>query len=267
MRFGCCSILAFPNSEVAAIEAADELKRIGYDYIELSLRHLTALKRKEFKNVVRILTRSGLKAEACHNFFPDHLKVTGSDVNFHLIADYARSSLERAAEVGAEVVVFGSGVSRNVPMGFSQEKATEQLISLLSCISVIAREFGIYIVIEPLKKEECNIINTTFQGIQLLESVSKDNVRLLIDFYHLSKEDGLKFNFPNAERYIQHIHFARPRGRRFPRRIEEDSRYFPFFSELRKMNYNKRISIEAYTRNFQKDAKESLDFLHAVCSL
>lgn len=264
MRFGCCSIMAFPNSEMAAIEAIDELQRIGYDYVELSLRHLTALNKEKFGNVVKILTRSGIKGEVCHNLFPDHLKVTGSEIDFCLIDDYAKSSLERAAKVGAEAVVFGSAISRQVPIGFSKEKATEQLRNLLTRISAIARELGISILIEPLNKEECNIINTTSEGIQLLESVSKNNVQLMIDFYHLSKEEGCKLTFPNAEKYIQHIHFARPGGRRFPQRTDEDDRYFSFFNELRIIKYDKRISIEAYTKDFPKDAKKAHDFLHAI---
>ncbi len=266
MRFGCCSILAFPNSDIAAIEATDELQKIGFDYVELSLRHLAALDKADFEKTVRILRRSGLRAEACHNFFPDHLKVTGSEVNSHLITEYVRSSIERAAEVGAEIVVFGSGGSRQVPIGFSKEKATEQLTCLLDRVSEIARDFGISIVVEPLRREECNIVNTTFEGVQLVESVSRDNVRLLIDFYHWCREDSSRIDYPNAGRYIAHIHFARPRDRRFPQRIEEDSRYLPFFHELKRMKYDHRISIEAYTKNFQRDAKASLDFLRTACS-
>jgi sugar phosphate isomerase/epimerase len=190
------------------------------------------------------------------------MKLVGSDVDYLLIEDYAKSSLEKAAEVGAETVVFGSGVSRQVPEGFSNARAREQLIALLDRISDIARTFGISIVIEPLNKEECNIINSTSEAVQLVEDVEKHNIRLLIDFYHYCSE--IEPTFKNAEKYLQHIHFARPCGRGFPQRMEEDERYAQFFNELRRMKYDKRISIEAYTTDFPRDARNALDFLHAA---
>jgi len=61
--------------------------------------------------------------------------------------------------------------------------------------------------------------------------------------------------------YLKHIHFARFEGRTFPKEITEDSNYLPFIKSLKEINYQGRISIEAYSEDSLKDASVSLQFL------
>jgi len=52
------------------VEIVEALAEIGYDYIELSLSDLTALPEPAFASLVERVNRSGIRCEACNNFFP-----------------------------------------------------------------------------------------------------------------------------------------------------------------------------------------------------
>ena len=60
--------------------------------------------------------------------------------------------LDRAARLGAGIVVFGSGPAKTVPPGFPKGEAILQLIELCRKLAPIAADNGIIIVIEPLRK-------------------------------------------------------------------------------------------------------------------
>jgi hypothetical protein len=105
-----------PEGDPVGIEVVEDCARMGWDYIELALRDVAALSVTEFFGLVRRLDDSGLRCEACNNFFPpaeNHRPRRG--LRF---ADeqYPPRSRPRQAH-WAEVVVFGSS-GGNIPEGF-----------------------------------------------------------------------------------------------------------------------------------------------------
>jgi D-psicose/D-tagatose/L-ribulose 3-epimerase len=190
--------------------------------------------------------------------------VTGYRVDLHEIAGYVRYSLDRAGELGVEYVVFGSGPAKNVPDSFPLDEGYRQVMELLRMISGIALRNGITIVIEPLRKAECNLINTFAEGCRLARDVNCGNVAVLVDFYHLSQEnEPLQHLLDDGLQYLRHIHIAANKGRSYPSEKSADP-FEDFFNVLHRIGYNRRISVEAYTDDFEKDARETLRFLLAL---
>jgi sugar phosphate isomerase/epimerase len=261
MRFGCCGSMVAKDPDKTGVEIVETLKEIGYDYIELSLAHISKLSDEEFLRLKDRLNTSGIKCEACNNFFPPEIKLTGWQADMKKIDKYLDLALSRVSELGVEVIVFGSGPSKNVPEGFPMEKAWEQLVNLTKYISSLAEKYKITIAIEPLRKEECNIINKVSEGLRLAKEVDRDNVKLLVDFYHMRSEEEDPSILKECKGYLKHVHFSRFEGRTFPRDIGEDILYVPFFKSLKEIGYKERLSIEAYSKDFYKDTYESLQFL------
>ena len=82
-----------------------------------------------------------------------------------------------------------------------------------------------------------------------------------MDFYHLSEEkEPVEHIAEEGETYLRHVHFAEPMGRVYPRQAKESS-YQPFFQALKTAGYAGRIRLEAYSRDFEKDAAVSLALL------
>ncbi len=109
----------------------ERLADLGFDYIELSLADLAALPEGEFARIVSRVGRSGIGCEACNNFFPPRIRLTGPEARLGEALAYAGKAIERAARLGASIIVFGSSGAKNVPAGFSKEEAWKQIVELL----------------------------------------------------------------------------------------------------------------------------------------
>lgn len=260
MRFGCCGSMVATEPDKTGVEIVEKLKEIGYDYIELSLAHISSLSEEDFLNLVERVRSSGIRCEACNNFFPPDLRLTGNNVDMEKIEKYLEVALSRAWKLGVEVIVFGSGRAKSFPEGFPRERAWEQIVNLSRLISEMARNYNITIAVEPLRREECNIINRTTEGLEIVKEIDRDNVKLLVDFYHLRSEGEEPSIIRNCKGYITHIHFARFDGRLFPKEIDEDAYYIPFIHNLKEIGYQGRVSVEAYSKDFYNDAIATLKF-------
>lgn len=260
IRFGCCGNMVAVKPDGIGIEILEQLNEIGYDYIELSLSHITALEEEKFLKLKSILDTSRTKCEVCNNFFPPQIRLTGSDTRIDEIMEHIKKALNRASQMGTKIIVFGSGPAKNIPADFPHEKAWIQIVDLLKNVDSLAATYGITIAIEPLRKAECNIVNTLSEGLKLAKEVNREHIKLLVDFYHMSIEKEDPEVIFEAGDVLKHVHFARSEGRIFPKDILEDN-YMPFISNLKKSGYVGRISVEAYSKDFYRDAAMALAFL------
>ncbi|HXP97056.1 MAG TPA: sugar phosphate isomerase/epimerase family protein [Telmatospirillum sp.] len=253
-----------PETDPSGVAVVETLAELGFDYIELSLSHMTSMDEASFFALIKRVNRSGIACEACNNFFPSHLRLTGPDASLGPALDYAKAALERAGRLGAKVVVFGSSGAKNVPAGFPYDKAWGQIVDLLQALGPIAASNGVTIAIEPLNKQESNIVTLAAEGLRLSRDVNHPHVQLLIDFYHLRRENEDFEILIDAKAAIKHVHFAEVQSRIFPTKAEED--HLTFFNYLNKIRYAGRCSIEAYTDDFALDARRALATLKTIAA-
>ena len=259
VRIGYCTNLIATQTDGTGSEWIEKGKDSGFDYVELPLAQMVDLDDVEFCSLKEKVSLSGLKCEACNNFFPGSIRLTGNSANDGKIDEYLDKALGRAAQLGVKVIVLGSPKSKNVPEGYPMDRAWSQLVELLRHMDPLARGKGMTIVIEPLSKVESNIINTAAEGLRLVKAVDRETIKLLIDYYHVVMEKENPEIILDAGPYIKHIHFANPAGRVYP--IEVNDGYIRFMSLLKRVGYEGRISVEAYTKDFRHDAKRSVEIL------
>jgi D-psicose/D-tagatose/L-ribulose 3-epimerase len=259
MRWGCCGSMISPSTDPVGIEIIESLAEIGFDYIELSLADLAVMSEHDFVDLARRVDRSGIRCEACNNFFPRTIRLTGEEARLQAALDYAAQALDRAERLGAGIIVFGSAGAKNVPDGFSRDTAWRQIVELLCRLGPRAAEHGLTIAIEPINREESNIVNLAADGLRLAREVDHPNIQLLIDYYHLTKECEDPAILIEAGTAIRHLHFARVEGRSFP--LETETAHSRFFAMMRRIRYAERCSMEAFTRDFPADARRALRIL------
>lgn len=263
MKFGCCVNMIAKGPDGTGIEYVEKLAEYGYDYVEMPLAEMMALPDDEFAKLAERIEKSGIHCETCNNFFPKTIRLTGPNTNEEEILAYVEKALKRAASLKVEYVVFGSGGAKNVPDGFPLEEGYKQVVSLLRKVDPIAKKNNITIVIEPLRKPECNLINSFAEGCQLAKDVGAEykNIKVLVDFYHLSEEnEPVEHILNEGKEYLRHVHFACDNGRVYPADINEDN-YRPFIDALKQIGYDRRVSVEAYATDFEKQAPIALKFL------
>ncbi len=249
------------GADGTGVEHIERLAALGFDYVELPLAETAALSEADFQSLKARVHSSGLVCETMNNFFPKTIRLTGDGVDMDAVMCYVQKALDRAAALGAKIVVFGSGGAKNVPDGFPLDEGALQVVELLRRVAPLAKARGITVAIEPLRKAECNLINSFKTGAALARAVHEDSVRVLVDYYHMTVEGEPASHVASLGReYLRHVHFARPDGRVFPTDISEDAGYRAFIDALRQAGYDQRISCEAYANNFDLDAERALRF-------
>jgi D-psicose/D-tagatose/L-ribulose 3-epimerase len=232
----------------------------GYDYFEPSAAALAAMTDTAFSAFKDQVQASKTKCDSVNILFSgQNQKVVGTDVNLDAICTYLDSTFDRCKAVGTSVVVWGSSGSRRVPDGYSRDTAWQQIVDYLKRAGPIAKAKGLVIGIEPLRKQESNIINTGAEALKLVHDVNHPNVKMIIDYYHMRIENEDPEIVRTAKDEIVHLHFANPAGRRWPHSADEDPVYAKFFEIVKAIKYQGGLSIEG-TGTFEADGAASMAF-------
>ncbi|MGO9640335.1 MAG: sugar phosphate isomerase/epimerase family protein [Candidatus Acidiferrales bacterium] len=255
VRIGCTGMLS----------SIDAVKVAGFDYVELNTTEIVSLSDADFAKLEASVKQSGFPVYATSNFIPASMKLTGPAVDPDAQMAYVRKAFERVSLLGSHLMVFGSGPARTVPAGFSHDEAFRQLVDFCKRIAPEARAKGIVVAIEPQNLEQSNIINSTAEGLKLLDAVNDPNIQLVLDIYYLDQTHEDPAEMIAAKQHIVHFHFSNPNGRMFPLHWEEYN-YAPFFAALRRMDYAGAISIDAHSKDFAKEAPQTVAFLHDALS-
>jgi D-psicose/D-tagatose/L-ribulose 3-epimerase len=269
LAFGIALLLAIPAAQktrtvrigyCGGMSDIDAVRAAGFDYIELRTAEIANLSDADYNRLVERMKANGFPVPTTYQFILGKMKITGPDINKDEQMAYSREALDRVAKLGARTVVVGSGTARQYPEGFSNEEAFRQLVDFFKRLAPEARGRNIVIAIEPLRRGESNIINSMGEGLQLVEAVGDPNIQLNLDFYHLESEKEDPAIILKAASHIAHVHMANPTGRVFPLKWDEYN-YAPFFENLRKIGYDKEISVEASTKDFPNEAPRAIAFL------
>jgi sugar phosphate isomerase/epimerase len=250
VQVGYCT----PLKNVTAAKAA------GFDYVELGTTEIAGLSDEDFSAAARTLRDIGLPTPVSNLFLPATLKVTGPQVDVDAQTAYLGQAFDRLARLGVGLVVFGSGGARRVPDGFAPTEAYTQLVDFGRRASRLARGRNITIAVEPLRRQETNIVNSAAEGLKLVEAVGDGSFQLMVDFYHLASEHESPEIIMRAQDHLRHVHMANPNGRVFPLAWDEFD-YEPFFAKLRQIGYDRRISVEASTQDLAGEAPRSIALL------
>jgi sugar phosphate isomerase/epimerase len=242
------------------LDRLEETKAAGYDYAEVGVSEIAALSDEEFEALRVRLRKLQLPTPVANLFIPKTMKIVGPDVDKEAALTYVKKALDRVALLGVRTVVFGSGGSRRVPDGFSRDEAFAQLVAFAKVIAPEAKRRRITIAVEPLRKEESNIINSAAEGLEWVKAVGHPNFQLMVDFYHLASENEDPAILLEAGKAIRHFHIANPKGRAFPFNAAEHD-YAPYFANIKKMGYRGGISVEGKTESFKEEAPRALAFL------
>lgn len=247
-----------PIGVCTGVNNAEMLAKAGYDYIEAGVRNFLVPDKDEsvFLENLALAQKAPIPVKACNSFLPGEMKSVGPVTYHPEILEFSRIAFRRAQQAGIEIIVFGSGGSRNIPEGFSREEATAQFVSLLKQMAPIAGEYNVVVVLEPLRSGETNFINTVAEGAVIVEKVGHPNFRLLADIYHMLMEDEGPESIINHAHLLKHMHIAEKEGRAVPGTHGED--FTPYFDAMRKIGYSGRISIEGRWENMEEQAPEAI---------
>lgn len=206
----------------------------------------------------------GYPMPAANVLLPPTLKVTGPEIDYARLDRYAATTFRRAREVGMTFIVFGSAGARMIPEGFSATKAFEQYVDILRQFGPLAEAEGVQLVVEPLNRGECNLINTILEGAEAVRRANLPSVKLLVDIFHMLRNGESPDDILKVAPLIRHTHVAENKDRAAPGVNREDFR--PFFRALRKAGFNDKLTIEAVWTDLPRQLDPALKELRQQLS-
>jgi len=234
MKIGVC---ADPN-------AGQILKDAGFDFIEMGVFGVLKPDKpySDFVTELDRIQKSPLPCLVANCLMPGHMRITGPEVSIQSIKLHLSTVCERAEAAGIKKIVFGSGGARKCPEGFDRAKAFEQLVEFGRILGEEAAKRNVLIAVEPLNKNECNMLNSIRRTLDYVRKVNMPGFRLHADSFHWGMEDEADKDFSEAGSAICHAHIATFKSRLAPGFEESD--FTQFFKLLKKCKYDDTISIE-----------------------
>lgn len=235
MRFGVC---APPDRTADYVDA-------GIDYVEWPMsRTVGEMDDDAFAELVALAGTLPVRPETWNVMLPATLKVVGPEADHVAMRAYLERAFARAARLGGEVVVFGSGGARTSPEGWSPDDPARQFDDACRIAGEVAATHGLTIAIEPLRREETNLVNGVAEGVAVAERVAMPSVRVLSDLYHVMEEGEPLADTAGAGALLAHAHVAEPDSRHTPVPGAHEETYAAFFEALREAGYDGRVSLE-----------------------
>jgi sugar phosphate isomerase/epimerase len=242
MRFGICA----PYHEVAALETCP------FDYLEEHVQRFLVPERpqEDFAAIWGEARTLPVPIEAANSLLPADLTIVATParrVDTRRLERYMKTALQRAEQVGIRVIVFGSGAARACPPEYDRAAAVQQIGDHLARWSEWARDYGVQLVLEPLRFAETNTLNTVAEAGALVTRIAGSGAMLLVDSYHMACNGELPESILPWAALLAHVHVAQWHDRAAPQPQGEDFR--PSFTVLHQAGYDRRISIECHWRD------------------
>lgn len=240
---------------------------LGAEHIEPPFWGTANLDPQAFDDGLRALHESGLHVDAMNSMLPGNAVLYGTDAETEQTLDIVRRGMERAAAVGCQTVVLGSGTARKIPDGMTEEEAIHRFSAMAARFCEIAQPYGIRIAVEPLRAHETNFIHTVSDALRILAAAPhRTDLGVNPDIYHML-EGGEPFDALRlpADRLF-HVHICAP-DRHYPslaRPAEDNDLYRAFFRALNAADYRGTLSIEGIVTDMRAELPEALSILRAA---
>jgi sugar phosphate isomerase/epimerase len=196
--------------------ACAQAAALGFDGIEVFPPAAEVLSAPRLKE---LLTKHNLKLAAVGTgagWLLHKMRLTDPDpVGRARARQFIAALVDFAGSFGAPAII-GSMQGR-VENDETRERALGWLREALEQLGPRAHAHGVPLLFEPLNRYETNLINSLADGVDLVQSLRTQNVKLLGDLFHMNLEEA---SIPDALRaaapHLGHIHFVdsnrRPAG-------------------------------------------------------
>ena len=244
----------------------------GYTGIELApftlasrIGEVTAERRRELREQAE---RHGLRIVGLHWLLAKteglHLTTANASVR-KATAEYLIELGSACADLGGDLMVFGSPQQRNLEPGMSREHAYANAAEVFGAALPRIGERGVRICMEPLTPKETNFVNTCAEAMELIERVGEPNFVLHQDVKAMlgAEKEPIPVLIERYAPYVGHFH-VNDTNLLGPGMGETD--YGPILAALKKVKYDGWVSVEVfdYSPGPEKIARDSLQYMREV---
>lgn len=173
--------------------------------------------------------------------------------------------LEYAAQYDAIGVITPTIFGTSDYLPFPERKRTQKedyelLIKSLNKIGKYAEDIDVNLLLEPLMRYESHLINKLSEGIDLIDSLDNNGVKLTADFFHMNMEESdIDQSLKEASEYLYHVHLS-DSNRKLPGMGHID--FAEYIKTLKNQDYNGYLAFEALKpNNPETSLSKSLNYI------
>ncbi len=186
------------------------VKSMGFECFEVDGKVLV----DNVEEVKKAVQESGLPVSSACGGYRGWIGDFIEERRLNAVADL-KEIIKALKQVGGTGVVvpaaWGMFTFRLPPMvpPRSHEGDVKAIIASLKELDVTAKEYGIYIYLEPLNRYQDHMLNLIQDAVRIIELGNFEMVKVTGDFYHMSiEEDDISESLIQYQKYIGHIHIA-----------------------------------------------------------
>lgn len=238
--------------------------KIGYDAVEI---HVNDPKTLDIKEIQRACEQNNITVSTIGTgmgYTVDGLSFTDPDSNMrHKAVARILDHIDVAKKLDAKVII--GSMRGKVPDTNEYDKYEGYALDCFRKVMEDAERQGVIITLEAINRYETNFINNVYQGLQFIDKVGSDNLKLHIDTFHMNiEEKDFKESIKMAGATLGHVHFA-DSNRWYPGAGHLD--FKAIISVLKEINYSGAIAFECLPFPTQKEAAiKGLEYVKHMCS-
>ena len=238
------------------------LHEIGYDGVELSIIDPNEIDIQHVKSLIR---NYGMEIPALStglNYLHHGLSLSSPDRGVR------EKAISRLKEIIDFASIFNAGViiglmRGRTERGITHKEAYRLMIESLNEVCSYAELKSVKIFFEPLNRYETDLINTIDEGLELIYTLNKNNLFLLLDTFHMNIEEAvIEESIAKARNKIGHFHIADSN------RLAPGMGHINFkdiLNTLKEVGYKGYLSAEIIIKpNFEKSAKVTYSTLKKI---
>ncbi|MBO6723860.1 MAG: sugar phosphate isomerase/epimerase [Roseitalea sp.] len=223
-----------PGCELAVQKASD----YGMDFLEIALLDPPGV---DATHSLKVLEAAGMPA-VCSLGLPEECWASRHP---DMAIDFLTVALDKTAAMGCQalsgVVYGGIGERSGEP---PTERELDNVARALEAAARHAKSLGLLLGIEPVNRYETHLINTGWQGVQMIERIGADNMFVHLDTYHMHiEEKGIAQGILDAREHLRYIHLSESdRGTPGAGNIAWDE----VFAALRAIGFDGGLAMESF---------------------
>jgi sugar phosphate isomerase/epimerase len=175
--------------------------------------------------------------------------------------EYLAELAHAAADLGGDILVFGSPIQRNLPDGMTREQGAANALDTFRYLLPALERDRVYLCLEPLTPAETNFMTCAADAAALAHELAHPFVKLHLDVKAMAAETAPTPDVIRANRALLHHFHANDANKRGPGFGATD--FKPIFRALKDVNYTGWVSVEVFDYSPDPDtiARDSIRYM------
>jgi sugar phosphate isomerase/epimerase len=241
----------------------ENAKNLGYSGVELSLLDSDKI---DQQSIIEKTQKLGLKVYAIatgQTYYTDGYSLYSKDQGKRDRAvQRLRDHIDFAAKLASTVIIGGIRGRIDASAEEFARQSEGGKVAIKACVKYAEKQ-GVTLLIEPINRYETNVINNIEDGVNLIQEIGSENLKLLPDTFHMNIEErSFEESIVRTGSVIGYVHFA-DNNRMAPGWGHID--FSRILSALKKVSYAGPIGIEVLPKPDDfRAAEQAVRYLNSI---